>query len=199
METDKETPTRTRRLRHIGRFLPYLKAAAALLLLSHSSFYFPASPNNPSDFLRRAAAVLVRPGFVFLIGNAIILLLFAKSGQNSSSSESNSFPVSHPPPPPNLEPMEEMVCDDKGFGVEICALNRSRSEKFERVREEGKLRRAETSLSQRSRKGVSAQDRGDSEGVDDGEQFRRTIEEFIAKQQRFQREECSPLFNSPPE
>lgn len=194
MESEKQTPSRRFHLfQKFRRLFRYTGATAALVLLSYSSSYFPIPPNKPEDLLRRAAAILISPGFVFLLENVIIILLFVKSGQLPSSTESissefNSGEVPFPSPP-HLAPIEELVCEEKMICMEISALRRSKSEKFERVREEPELRRAETAVLERGKKGQVAHDREDSEGEQDAEHFRRTIEEFIAKHQRFQREE----------
>ncbi|KAH0449974.1 hypothetical protein IEQ34_020666 [Dendrobium chrysotoxum] len=195
MESDKQTAGRRFHLQQFRRLFSYIGATVALLLFSYSSFYIPIPPSNPGDLFRRAAAILVSPWFVFLVGNIIILLLiFAKSGQLSTSSEFissefNSCEVPYPSPP-HLGPIEEVEYEEKKVCVEISSYRRSKSEKLERVREEPELRRSETAVVSRGRKGEVAHDGGDSEGEEDAEHFRRTIEEFIAKhQRRFQREE----------
>ncbi|KAI0492895.1 hypothetical protein KFK09_027171 [Dendrobium nobile] len=194
MESEKQTAARRFHLQQFRRLFSYIGATVALLLFSYSSFYIPIPPSNPGDLFRRASAILVSPSFVFLVGNTIILLLFAKSGQLSSSSEFissefNSSEVPYPSPP-NLEPIEEDEFEEKKVCVEISSFRRSQSEKLERVREEPELRRSGTAVISRGRKGEVAHDGEDSEGEEDAEHFRRTIEEFIAKhQRRFRREE----------
>ncbi|KAL0906823.1 hypothetical protein M5K25_025348 [Dendrobium thyrsiflorum] len=194
MESDKQTAARRFHVQQFRRLFRYIGATVALLLFSYSSFYIPIPPSNPGDLCRRAAAILASPWFVFLVGNIIILLLFANSGQLSSSSEFissefNSCEVPYPWPP-HLGPIEEEEYEEKKVCVEISSLRRSQSEKLERVREEPELRRSETAVISRGRKGEVAHDGGDSEGEEDAEHFRRTIENFIAEhQRRFQREE----------
>ncbi|PKA66569.1 hypothetical protein AXF42_Ash003223 [Apostasia shenzhenica] len=212
MEEGKSTEIRRfRRLQQIGRLLRCFEAAGVIFLLSYSSSYVQAAARYSGEFLRRAASVLVSPASVFLIGNTIVLVLFAKSGKISSASSSISETESEDasgggepailsgdvcsdlsyPPPTHLGPAEEVVFEDKAVCVEIRACSRSQSERFDRIREERKLRRAETDVG----RPLTAHDKGRAlaqdnvEDEDDSEQFRRTIEEFIAKQQQFQREE----------
>ncbi|KAL9229557.1 hypothetical protein vseg_005011 [Gypsophila vaccaria] len=71
-----------------------------------------------------------------------------------------------------------------------ASYRRSQSEKFEsndKSKEKDKLRRSETDVCRRSEIKETAET--EKEEVDGGEEFRRTIEAFIAKQVRFHREE----------
>ncbi|PKA47219.1 hypothetical protein AXF42_Ash017164 [Apostasia shenzhenica] len=202
LKAEKEIAIRRfRRIRQIGRLLRCIEAAAALLLLSYSSAYVPAAARNLSYFVRRAAAVLISPQFVFLVGNGIVLVLFTKSGHFSSPASAAGYVCGEVPrpAPPHLGPAEEVACEDKAVCGEIRVCRRSWSEMFERPREETKFRRARTEIGRKGGKqgsptahdsgGLATQVRVDPEEEDDADEFRRTIEEFIAKQQRFQREE----------
>ncbi|KAL0921479.1 hypothetical protein M5K25_008556 [Dendrobium thyrsiflorum] len=214
MEREKDTATRRfRRFRHIGRLLRFLELAGAFVVLSYSYYYVPSIARNSGVFLRRAAVVLISPTFVFLLGNVIVVVLFAKSGQIASSSESGSALAGADgsdeissnlsyPTPPHLGEAEEVVYEDKEVCVEIRASPRSPSEELEKIREEPKILLLETEVSSGEAKSssspplklpqvkaVAAQDRVDAEAEEDADQFRRTVEEFIAKQQRFQRQE----------
>ncbi|KAK8933806.1 hypothetical protein KSP39_PZI015525 [Platanthera zijinensis] len=208
MDAEKETATRRFLMfQQIGHLLRCLEVAGALLLLSYSSSYVPAVARNSGEILRRAAAVLISPSFVFLLGNAIVLVLFAKSGQIVSSTESETAAgvsdtdgsgnicrdLSYPPPP-HLKEAEEVVYEDKAMCVEIRASALIESEDLEAIGDETKILPTEKEIVVGDRENPPAQqmkarDRQDGEGDEDAEQFRRTIEEFIAKQQRFQRQE----------
>ncbi|CAL9193502.1 uncharacterized protein LOC135613648 [Musa acuminata AAA Group] len=181
IQAEKETAMRRyRRLQKIGTLLRYLEAVAGLLLFSWLSARLPAAARLSADFLRRLAAVLLSPRFVFLLGNAIVLLLFAKSGHlspspssssatttssASSSSSSSSAGVgdlfdeflesrglrfSFSLPPPQEE--EVVVYEDKAVCVESRAFRKSRSQRMERRRgPPPELRRAETVVAGRKR------------------------------------------------
>ncbi|CAD5179551.1 uncharacterized protein LOC103989212 [Musa acuminata AAA Group] len=180
IQAEKETAMRRyRRLQKIGTLLRYLEAVAGLLLFSWLSARLPAAARLSVDFLRRLAAVLLSPRFVFLLGNAIVLLLFAKSGHlspspssssatttssASSSSSSSSAAVgdlfdeflesrglrfSFSLPPPQEE---VVVYEDKAVCVETRAFRKSRSQRMERRRgPPPELRRAETVVAGRKR------------------------------------------------
>ncbi|CAL9056322.1 uncharacterized protein LOC135676916 [Musa acuminata AAA Group] len=180
IQAEKETAMRRyRRLQKIGTLLRYLEAVAGLLLFSWLSARLPAAARLSVDFLRRLAAVLLSPRFVFLLGNAIVLLLFAKSGHlspspssssatttssASSSSSSSSAGVgdlfdeflesrglrfSFSLPPPQEE---VVVYEDKAVCVESRAFRKSRSQRMERRRgPPPELRRAETVVAGRKR------------------------------------------------
>ncbi|KAK8937744.1 hypothetical protein KSP40_PGU008935 [Platanthera guangdongensis] len=208
MDAEKKTATRRLlRFQQIGHLLRCLEVAGAFLLLSYSSSYVPAVARNSGEILRRAAAVLISPSFVFLLGNAIVLVLFAKSGQIVSSTESETAAgvsdtdgsgnicrdLSYPPPP-HLKEAEEVVYEDKAVCVEIRASGLIQSEDLEAIGDETKMLPTGEEIVVGDRENppaqqMKAQDRQDGEGDEDAEQFRRTIEEFIAKQQRFQRQE----------
>ncbi|KAG0458268.1 hypothetical protein HPP92_023425 [Vanilla planifolia] len=202
---------RFRRLRQIGRLLRCIEAAAAVLLLSYSSAYIPTAARNSGEFLRRAAAFFVSPRFVFLLGNAIVLVLFksghfsdstvADSGTCSSAGSPETRPEASYPPPLQLERMDDVMHEDKRISMDTRTCRRSRSEKFEKGRKKLKFRRAESEI---GRKGDKTRRRAAHCGGNcewqhggnvteedfDDEQFRRTIEEFIAKQQQqFRRNE----------
>ncbi|PKU81692.1 uncharacterized protein LOC110092270 [Dendrobium catenatum] len=187
---------RFRRLRQIGQLLRCIEAAAALILLSYSSIHIPAAARNSGEFLHRAAVIFISPRFVFLLGNAIVLVLlkschFSPESAAAGSGIGNICGEISYSQPPILGTVAE---DGKTTSYENRAFRRSRSEKHERRREEVKLRRAATECLRKGRKAhdrekVAAQDSVGLKDEVDAEEFRRTVEEFIARQQRFRREE----------
>ncbi|CAL9187168.1 unnamed protein product [Musa hybrid cultivar] len=225
IQAEKETAMRRyRRLQKIGTLLRYLEAVAGLLLFSWLSARLPAAARLSVDFLRRLAAVLLSPRFVFLLGNAIVLLLFAKSGHLSPSPSSSSsatttssasssaavgdlfdeflesrglrFSFSLPPPQE-----EVVVYEDKAVCVETRAFRKSRSQRMERRRgPPPELRRAETVVAGRKRDMFPPTTTEASEEevqAEDAEEFRRAVEAFIAKQTRFHREERMAIASPP--
>lgn len=158
---------RFRRLRQIGQLLRFIEAAAALLLLSYSSTHIPTAATISIQFLRRAAAFLISPHFVFLLGNAIVLVL-VKSGLGRFSSQSAAAGIG------NIR--VEMSCSPpQAFGEEVkTACGEKVERRGEAAHDGGEVARED---------GLGAEEEGDDE------EFRRMIEEFIEKQQRFRREE----------
>lgn len=204
-------------LRQIGMLLRCVEAASAILLLSWSSARAPAAARLSADFLRRLAAVLLSPRFVFLIGNAIVLLLFSKYHQRFSSHSVSASAADiyqeflesrgsggHLPCSQAPLPSEEVIYDDKDVCIETPAYQRSRSERM-RGRRGARpgLRRAATDLGlMKGTKLVQEYEDEKAAEAADAEEFRRVVEAFIAKQTRFLREErCSdavfPSLSSP--
>ncbi|KAG1342814.1 hypothetical protein COCNU_05G010430 [Cocos nucifera] len=182
---------RDRRLQEMKRLFRCVEALAAVLLLSWYSARLPTAVGLSCDLLRRLAALLLSPRFVFLLGNAIVLILFARSGHSS--------------PPPAVDslsagagdiydefvdrrrrmmqyPAAEVVCEDKKVCVEGPACRRSRSERLELGPSAPELRRSVTEVDSSDQKQPVASE-------EDAEEFRRTVEAFIAKQLRFHRQE----------
>ncbi|XP_020598951.1 uncharacterized protein LOC110038446 [Phalaenopsis equestris] len=197
---------RFRLLRQLGKLLRCIEAAAALILLSHASIQIPAAARNSGEFIRHTAAFLTSPSFVFLLCNAIVLVLL-KTGHFSSESGSTGTGIGKICGEMSYSPpliFGSAAAEKKTACVQNRAYRRGWSEKFERGREEAKLRRAESecfrkgekawSAVAREREVVGADDRvGAEEEHLDAEEFRRTIEDFIAKQQRFLRLESQSL------
>ncbi|KAK8936828.1 hypothetical protein KSP39_PZI012391 [Platanthera zijinensis] len=192
IKAEKEIARRRfRRIRQIGQLFRFAEAAAIFLFLSYSSIHIRFDARSAGIFLRAAAAFFLSPRFVFLLGNAIVLVLL-KSGHFSSGSAAAAIGEicggevsSYPPTTQNCGITEA------GNGICVRACRRSRSEKLGRRREEVKLRRAESEVDRKVGKPLSAaaQVSGFAEEAEDAEQFRRMIEDFIAKQQQFRREE----------
>ncbi|KAJ0985897.1 hypothetical protein J5N97_004253 [Dioscorea zingiberensis] len=205
---------RYRRIRTVGRLFRCLEACAAIMIISWSSAKLPAAARLSGDLLRSAAAVLLSPRFVFLLGNAIVLVLFAKSGNLSPSPTptTSSSPVSASPTPSgdlydeflesrgrvshSLAPPQpsegDVVYEDKAVCVETKReCRRTRSEKMEKQRNAPELRRSETDLALKVTeigKNVTA--------AEDDDEFRRTIEAFIEKQLKFHRQESMTIVSS---
>ncbi|KAG1346857.1 hypothetical protein COCNU_06G006860 [Cocos nucifera] len=216
VKAEKETAMRRyRRLRKIAKLFRLLEVIAALLLLSWSSVRLPAAARLSGDFLRRLAAVLLSPRFVFLLGNTIILVLVAKSRHLSTSTDGVGGDIHDrflenrgridfpPPPPPTLAAQEEVVFEDKTVCLETRVCRRSRSEKIERRRKSPELRRAGSDVGPKGAKpppptpaAPTAEEDERETSAEDAEEFRRMIEAFIAKQTRFHREESMAIVSA---
>lgn len=219
VKAEKETAIRRyRRLRKIAKlFHILLEAFAFLLFLSWSSARLPAAARFSGDFLRRLASVILSPRFVFLLSNAIVVVLFAKSRHLASSADGSDgdlydqflesrrrIAFSTPPPLPTSTSPEEVVFEDKAVCMETRPCQRSRSGKIERRRRSLQLRRVESDVGPNGEKppplppaAATAQVKEESEtSSDDAEEFRRTIEAFIAKQMRFHREESMAIVSA---
>lgn len=216
VKAEKETAMRRyRRLQKIAKLFHLLEAFGALFLLSWSSAHLPAAARLSGDFLRRLADVIVSPRFVFLVGNAIVLVLFAKSRHLSSSADDSDGELYDQfletrrrigfssPPPPTLAPPEEVVFEDKTVCVENRVCLRSQSEKIGRRRRSPELRREESDVGPKGEKppppptaATAAVEEECETSTEDAEEFRRTIEAFIAKRTRFLREESMAVVSA---
>lgn len=184
---------RYRRFRQIAGVFRCVEFFVGFLLLAWLSLRLPLVLKLSGEFLRQLAAVVVSPLFVFLVGNAIVITLFANSRHFSGgagdqlydefvkSSEGRGAAPAEAPP--------EVVEDKTG-----CEEGRARSarKEFRRSKSEAapapaermqRLRRSETDAAGRGRPPSY------SEAEMSDEEFNRAIEQFIAKQLKFQREE----------
>ncbi|KAL1544241.1 hypothetical protein AAHA92_21117 [Salvia divinorum] len=122
------------------------------------------------EYFRSISVALISPRFVFLLGNAIVLILFFKSGQLSAQDGEGIADFYDEFVEKCRKNEEKKVFDDcKVISTKMC---RSSSEKLA-VHGGRKLTRSKTEAAEEM----------------SSEEFRRTVEAFIARQQRFLREE----------
>ncbi|XP_039116327.1 uncharacterized protein LOC120251750 [Dioscorea cayenensis subsp. rotundata] len=212
VKAEKETAIkRYRRIRTIRRLFRCLEACAAILIISWSSARLPAAARLSGDLLRSAAAILLSPRFVFLLGNAIVLVLFAKSGNLSTSPTSTaSTPLagdlyddfletrgSYPISPPGEA--DVVVYEDKAVCVETkIEYRRTISEKMEKKQSPVELRRSETDLGRKPTEIGKNAPAPAAVVVEDDDEFRKTIEAFIERQLKFHREESMTIVSAMP-
>ncbi|KAI4367665.1 hypothetical protein MLD38_023375 [Melastoma candidum] len=185
-------------LAEIGSLIRVVEICIVLIFVSRFSTELPGAVMNSGEYLRVFKFVLVSPQFVFVIGNAIIITLFVKSRQLSA----------HEPGKRNDDYTEFVEQSVKVRGQEhhhsvivfqdketiLEEVRKVPAKDYKRTRSED-LRRDQAAKPQR------ALQRSESEGfvlekkgglVKDkmsNEEFRRTVEAFIERQQRFLREE----------
>ncbi|XP_047326670.1 uncharacterized protein LOC124930362 [Impatiens glandulifera] len=162
-----------------------------LLLLAVSSF---STYKISGDYFRSLFGVILSPQIVFLIGNIIVAVLFMKSDFFSSSN------------------MDESIDTDfyHGYvkiGEKNVRFNEQKQSNFDIVKVKDipkkKERKIERSLSEKITKRIDGDKTGRQlrqsatencrkvkcpEEEMNGEEFRQTVEAFIARQQRFLRE-----------
>ncbi|KAF6144233.1 hypothetical protein GIB67_004906 [Kingdonia uniflora] len=197
------------RLRKIRNLFRLIELLLALVLLTWVTTQLPFAIKAFKQLL----LVLISPKFVFLIGNAIVVTLFAKS-RNFSNQNPPSGTQIYEEFVKNSEKYhvlqeeevlfedKQTVCEEKtttvkSFDVGRKTFRRTQSEKVkannnnvcERLRKE--LRRSETDvcanaevLSEKSREREGGRGQEMS-----NEEFQKAIDEFIARQMRFRREE----------
>ncbi|XP_057494732.1 uncharacterized protein LOC130779883 [Actinidia eriantha] len=189
---------RYRRLRKITALFRFVEIFFLLIMICRFSVQLPFHLNFSGDYFRNLIAPLFSPRFVFVIGNAIIVTLFLKSGclGNKTNTDFCEEYVENS--------VKNQIVHEIDTGYQIKAekeveghcnyrerkIYRSRSENL--IREGGKklhpqLQRSATENSRKSA-AVEVPD-GRAEDEMSCEEFRRTVEAFIAKQQRSLREE----------
>ncbi|KAL0356690.1 UNVERIFIED_CONTAM: hypothetical protein Scaly_1354700 [Sesamum calycinum] len=204
--------SRYHRIQRITTLFRFLELFLFLIILSRFStqFSFPFSSISCTHYFRGiSSATLITPRFVFIIGNAIVILLFLISGQfpGKKGEKTTDFYEEYVQKCRGNQQTcikEEEKALNAYKNVRVCLdekkMSRSQSQNLERAVLHGEERRRDLrrSMSEKCRKSVHsgrkaaevaapissyAEDRMSSE------EFRRTVEAFIARQQRFLREE----------
>ncbi|KAL2328978.1 hypothetical protein Fmac_022405 [Flemingia macrophylla] len=165
-----------RKLRRLATLLRILEVCAVVVLASRLSLHLPDAVRNSSQYLRDLSLFMNNPRFVFLVGNIIIIALFAQFSATNVGQQ-NLYQEFAPGRPetvfvatkPRVRAGEKKV-------YRRCETEVVR-EKRRRV-----LRRCET-------KRIKAEEEMAPEDGMSNEEFRRTVEAFIARQQRIRREE----------
>lgn len=205
-----------RQLRKIANLFRFIELCLILVVISRFSSHLPSAFKNYSEYFRCLSVTLISPRFVFLIGNAIVITLFAKSGQFSAKHPSKKNPVAdlyeefirnsekdQKTRRAEIEYRIKQIDDSRGDASisvkkivnpqEIKRYQRSKSEKMEVVQRENPDRELRRSETEKCKKIVELrEDTRNSSYPEDGmsnEEFRQTVEAFIARQQRLRREE----------
>ncbi|OEL17617.1 hypothetical protein BAE44_0021359 [Dichanthelium oligosanthes] len=201
-----------------ARFVFVLGNAIVLLLLALSRHDLSASSNSNQTSTASAAATSAHPQAAPAAAASAGFSSFATPAPTPSSTlleEAASSFVAPAPPPATVEAPEAVAAapaseraaraaavafEDKP-AVRVSKLarapRRSRSEKMgPRLASRAvspELRRSESENGRRRRSSVTARDAQACWGMDDADEFRRTVEAFIAKQTRFHREESMTM------
>lgn len=206
-----------RQLRKIANLFRFIELCLILVVISRFSSHLPNAFKNSGEYFRCLSMTLISPRFVFLIGNAIVIILFAKSGQFSAKDPSKKNLVAdlYEEFIQNSEKNQKtrraeieyrmkqidnggsdasIAIEKIGNPQEIKQYRRSQSVKITVVQRENphrELRRSETEKCQKIVR-LSETTVKKSSYLEDGlsnEEFRQTVEAFIARQQRLRREE----------
>lgn len=207
-----------RQLQKIANFFRFLEIFIVLALISRFSVQLPVAVKNSSEYFKDLTVILVSPRFVFIIGNAIVITLFAKSGQFSGQDpsgknsrtdlydefveKSERIQSLHGYEAGNSDrqssSVEYIVTEETSPSAEIKNYQRSESEKLDRGTRNKLCRELRRSATEKCRESV-----GSGEGwmkisyPEDrmsNEEFRCTVEAFIARQKRFRRDEENSVY-----
>lgn len=177
--------------------LRWVEAATILLLALRAA---PTATRTFVNFIGVAFSVINSPCFLFVVGNGIVLLLFFKYRNlddddlnntiNNNNENYNSedvyngligFPIKPVQEEEEKKQEQEVVYEDK----EVVSTGIHRGRACRRSKSERKMSPKLPEL-KRSKTDMVSED-------DDSEEFRRTIEAFIEKQLKFQREESKSI------
>ncbi|KAK8653815.1 hypothetical protein V6N13_127798 [Hibiscus sabdariffa] len=207
---------RYNRLRSLAEAFRFFEFLLALLFLAWTFERVPFVVKISGEFILKLGGVVASPIFVFLVCNVIIVTLIAKSGIFTAVSNTDSKIYEEitkvAENRSKSESQEEIVYQDKEIISEpntttlTCekmdpesdsdpemynprVYTKSKSEKLPIIKTEEvtkELRRSET---EKSRRIENINNELFPEDKLSNEEFQRTIEDFIAKQLRFRREE----------
>lgn len=193
-----------RRIKQISTFFRLMELLLVLIILSRFSTQLATfNLKFPSEYFERISMTLISPKFVFLIGNAIVVVLILKSYSKNGDKNPDFY--------------EEYVekCRNNNLQEKNTSLDAYRNDilpchdhqkKIKRSQSDknmvrtlhvvndlqgngGKvLRRTTTENCKKSKLEMSESSMNKEDGMSN-EEFRRTVEAFIARQQRFLREE----------
>ncbi|ESW03803.1 hypothetical protein PHAVU_011G043200 [Phaseolus vulgaris] len=184
-----------RKLRRVASLLRIIEVCAVLVLVSRFSMQLPVAVRNSGEYFRDLSLFMNSPRFVFLIGNIIIIALFAQfSAQgNNVVQEPNLYQELIQNTTKNQETVVAEYSRKKQrmkTGEAKISLEKG-YRRCEREKRRGVMRRCE-SESEKGRKkieGVAVEEVARPEDGMSNEEFRRTVEAFIAREQRIRREE----------
>ncbi|CAA0839262.1 Unknown protein [Striga hermonthica] len=202
-DSDSQNETPAGKSRTAGGFLQPLRKLFLLLEISlltislaWASTRLPSAVRTSAEIFRRILTFAAGHLAVFILGNAIVLTLLVKSRRRpdgDADDEAGLFldlvgggggGAGGGGSPPTAAP-EEVVYEDKRTILEVRGVHRrSKSEKCSGTEEGGRGRRLRRSETADMRRGAA-----DVVEELSGEEFRRAIEAFIAKQVKFHQEE----------
>ncbi|KAH6789373.1 hypothetical protein C2S51_004379 [Perilla frutescens var. frutescens] len=192
-----------RKIQKITSLFRFMELLVFLIVLSRFSTQFASSLKLSSDYFQGISIVaLISPRSVFVVGNVIVIALFLISGQFSDkkSERSTDFYDEYVEKCRNNQQtwskLEAKRASDACEGKVM--ISRTHSVNLEKLRGEDRRRDLRRSVSDKCRN--SGESGRKAEDQMSSEEFRQTVEAFIARQQRFLREEedFSPVVSFQP-
>ncbi|KAL4360524.1 hypothetical protein GQ457_04G001970 [Hibiscus cannabinus] len=188
---------------NMANLLRFVEVCILLVLISRFTTCLPVAVRNSGDYFRGLSVVLVSPRFVFVVGNAIIITLFVKAGQFTTPKndlyqefveKSEKIHTTHQYETDRKCVSQEGKKIDVNISTERKNFCRTKSENLKLTRS-GKrycnqLQRSgsENIVKCADPERESAKNPCPEDGMSN-EQFRDTVEAFIARQKKLLREE----------
>ncbi|XP_044488620.1 uncharacterized protein LOC123213289 [Mangifera indica] len=194
--------------RKMASLFRVVEICVLLVVVARILAHLPLAVKSSSEHFKDLTVVLVSPRFVFIIGNLIVFILFAKSGQFSAQDSTGKNPqkdcfeefwekgekIQNTYWYELKNRKKQSICEENAVNegthtsCKSISYRRSQSEKLSKSCQE--LRRSDTENCRKStNSGNRSAKNSHSEDNMSNEEFRRTIEAFIARQQRFRMEE----------
>ncbi|KAM3291738.1 hypothetical protein P3S67_020027 [Capsicum chacoense] len=196
---------RRQRMTMLFRFIEF---CIFLVIMSRFSTHFPFGFKLSTDYFKGVGVTLISPLFAFVLGNAIVIILFLKSGQSSAKVDSIKIDlydeykqkcwVNKEVYCEQIEKqrkqsihVEKAYCEQsKKQSILRQKLDRSHSDSFTSLSHDEKPRRELVrSATVGCLKVIHTDNIKSMEDEMSNEEFRTTVEAFIARQQRFLREQ----------
>ncbi|KAL0348423.1 UNVERIFIED_CONTAM: hypothetical protein Sangu_1070100 [Sesamum angustifolium] len=198
--------SRYRRIQRITTLFRFVELFVFLIVVSRFSTQFALSLRLSGEYFRQISMAIISPRFVFLVGNAIVIALFLKSGRFSGGegekvADFYEYVEKCRKNQQACSSKEEKKASDahKSHGVRHVekTMQRSNSEILDRsAQANGRRRKLGRSMTEDcreiqdpERKTATAGSYSHTEEEMSNEEFRRTVEAFIARQQKALREE----------
>ncbi|XP_076894752.1 uncharacterized protein LOC143547144 [Bidens hawaiensis] len=173
-----------RRLKELTTVFRFMETFFFLAMISRFSYQLPSVVKLTGDYFRESSFSIFSPKFVFVIGNIIVLILFLRSRVVENKEEIGNADLCYEYVKTcNRNCTDEnVVVSSSNSELRIC---RSKSEDPVSVhcREHRKLRRSVTEI---RKPAVEKSKVTDDQSCED---FRRTVEAFIARRQKTLRDE----------
>lgn len=191
-----------RKLQRVASLFRIIEVCIILVLISRFSMQLPVAVKNSSVYLRDLSLFMNSPRFVFLVGNVIIIALFAQfSTQGNNAPEPDLYQEFVQNTTKNHRHTETVVAEysKKKQRMKTGEVNIGLKKDYRRCETEilsekphRVLRRCETENGRKSIEPATIQEVAQISCPEDGmsnEEFRQTVEAFIARQQRMRKEE----------
>ncbi|KAJ8767181.1 hypothetical protein K2173_013578 [Erythroxylum novogranatense] len=189
-----------RQLRKIANLFRVVEVCIVLVLFSRFTVQLPVAVKNSGWYFKDLTVILSSPRFVFAIGNVIVVTLFAKSGQFSGkdsrerSSKSDLY-EEFVEKSQGRQRYEFSVLESSCSAPGIRNYQRSRSENFQRPKSNKPCKELRRAVTETFRRSVDSQvEKSYPEDNMSNEEFRSTVEAFIARQKRLRIHEEKSVF-----
>ncbi|KAK8558536.1 hypothetical protein V6N13_098192 [Hibiscus sabdariffa] len=204
-----------RRLRKVASLLRFMEFCVILILMSKFTVHLSVVVKSSGEYFRGLSMVLVSPRFVFIVGNVIVIILFVKAGQFSPQDptsgtdlydefveRSKKNQMVHRYGIEYREKQSKKSADEeKKLSLYVHTTSKGMIKSYRRTQSENLNRKncnkaCKQLRKSRSEKYIKHNDSNEKMAKcsypEDGlssEQFRNTVEAFIARQKKLLREE----------